>query len=139
MYPGLVEARCLILLTSPARALLKARCSTASGLGLVEQQKIRQFLNTGTVVYVRLSRFSSLAMSNSRVPSPLTHFSTQSNHVSSSWMNNQGRVQSSVTITRVCCKDALGGTKWGNNAVYAGAEDGTVYTDSRARVSRIYA
>ena len=85
--------------------------------------------------YSRRSRFSSFEMSSSLVPSPLTHFSTHCNHVSNSWMKDQGRVQSKAINTRVCGREVRGGTKWGSNALYEGAEEGTVYTDRRARVS----
>lgn len=37
----------------------------------------------------------------------------------------------------VCGSEALGGRKWGSNAVYEGADEGTVYTDNLARVSKL--
>lgn len=37
----------------------------------------------------------------------------------------------------VCGSDVLGGKKWGSNALYDAAEEGTVYTDSLARVSKL--
>lgn len=39
--------------------------------------------------------------------------------------------------TTVCGSDVLGGRKCGSNALYDGAEDGTVYTESLARVSML--
>ena len=52
-------------------------------------------------------------------------------------MNDQGFVQSRVIMITVCGSEALGGRKWGSNAVYEGADEGTVYTDNLARVSKL--
>jgi hypothetical protein len=38
-------------------------------------------------------------------------------------------------MTSVWGRDVRGGRKWGNNAVYEAAEEGTVYTDNLANVS----
>lgn len=52
-------------------------------------------------------------------------------------MNVHGLVQSRVMTTTVCGSEDLGGKKWGSNALYDAAEEGTVYTDSLARVSEL--
>lgn len=89
------------------------------------------------MIYSHRSRCSSRAISSSRAPSPFAHFSIQANHACNSSTKVHGFVQSSVIITTVCGSDVLGGTKCGSNAVYDGAEEGTVYTDSLARVSKL--
>ena len=38
-------------------------------------------------------------------------------------------------MTKVCGSAVRGGAKYGRREVYAGPEEGTVYTDRRARVS----
>jgi len=40
-------------------------------------------------------------------------------------------------MTKVWGSDALGGRKWGSKAVYDDDKEGTVYTDNRARVSKL--
>ena len=64
--------------------------------------------------------------------SPFDRVSTQVSYVCSSSKNVQGRVQSRTITMRVWGSDDRGCWKCGRRAVY---EEGTVYTDNRARVS----
>ena len=64
--------------------------------------------------------------------SPFDHVSTQVSYVCSSSTNVQGRAQWRTIIMRVWSSDNRGCWKCGRRAVY---EEGTVYTDNRARVS----
>lgn len=49
--------------------------------------------------------------------------------------NVQGRVQSSTIMTAVWVRADLGGKKCDKRDVYEGEDEGTVYTDNRARIS----
>ena len=84
---------------------------------------------------IHRSRFSSRMTSSSRAPLPWTQRSTQASQVCSSSRNVHGRVQSSTITTAVCGRADCGCRKCGTRAVYEGADEGTVYTDNRARIS----
>lgn len=85
--------------------------------------------------HVRLSRDSSRIISSSRDPSPLAHVSTHVSHISSCSMNDHGRVQSRIMRTSACGREVRGGRNCGRRDRCEGEEDGTVYTERRARVS----
>jgi hypothetical protein len=81
------------------------------------------------------SRCSSRMTSSSREPSPWTQCSIQVSQVCSSSRNVHGRVQSSTITTAVWGRADCGGKKCDTRDVYEDAEEGTVYTDNRARIS----
>ncbi|KAN0140381.1 hypothetical protein V8E53_001590 [Lactarius tabidus] len=73
--------------------------------------------------------------SSSRALPPWTQRSIQASQVCNSSTKFNSRVQSSTITTAVGGRAGCGCRKWGTRAVYEGADDGTVYTDSRARMS----
>lgn len=102
---------------------------------MMQMHSPSQARERGLKTYARLSRDSSRTISSSREPSPLAHVSIQVSHNSSCSTKDHGRVQSRTIRIRAWGREVRGGRKCGRRDKCEGEEDGTVYTERRARVS----